>query len=102
MAIGSKTVRSLNPWEALDWTMTKEKKREEQSNTKLINAVTMVKGEKSLEDLPEPYLLLWDCGSGDNMAKAINILTIKKGYKVASYAEVVVRVVAVCMHGEGR
>jgi hypothetical protein len=61
---------------------------EDQSSTRMLKSKDIVNGKISLDNLPEPYVFLFDTGAAEaqNLARAVNILAIKKGYKVVTHA----------------
>lgn len=61
---------------------------EDQSSTRMLKSKDIVNGKISLDSLPEPYVFLFDTGAAEaqNLARAVNILAIKKGYKVVTHA----------------
>jgi len=58
-----------------------------QTNTKTLSAKEIAKGRLPLENPPEPYLIISDFSVYDNLGKAINILAIKKKYRVVLFSE---------------
>jgi hypothetical protein len=71
--------------------MTKKLTIEEQThqiNTYTIRAKEFVRSKIPLDDviLPEPYLIIRDDHPLDNLAKAVNILTVKRGYRIVSFS----------------
>jgi hypothetical protein len=52
---------------------------------KEIYARDIVNGRVSLENLPEPYLIIIGGISSKTMTEAINILATKKGYRNTSH-----------------
>ena len=63
-----------------------------QSHTNTITADDILKGKILIDQLPEPYLIVKDSQPGmdaaklDKLSKVINILAIKGGYRVVSFA----------------
>jgi hypothetical protein len=55
-----------------------------QSNVRTIDANEVLKGKMPLDELPEPYVTIVDSTRLDKLSKVINILSIKKGYRVVS------------------
>lgn len=62
--------------------------KEDQTKTTALKAKDIAKGKISLENLPEPYLLIYrDSGiQNGELAKAINILATKVQYRVVDLA----------------
>jgi hypothetical protein len=59
-----------------------------QSDTNTIHPDIILKGKIPLENvqLPEPYLIMQDRLPSDKLSKVINILAIKKVYRVVSFS----------------
>jgi hypothetical protein len=68
--------------------MSRISEKEDQINTTALKAKDVVKGKMPLENLPEPYLLLYsDSGiQNSELAKAINILATRMQYRVVDLA----------------
>lgn len=54
-------------------------------------AYFIVRNKKPLDEviLPESYLIIQDDHPLDNLAKAVNVLTVKKGYRIVSFSTVI-------------
>lgn len=72
-------------------TMGKKLTVEEQTNqinTYTLDAKDFIRSKTLIDEmiLPEPYLIIMDDKPLDNLAKAINILRIKRGYTIVSFS----------------
>ena len=62
--------------------------KEDQTKTTALKAIDIAKGKISLENLPQPYLLIYSDSGIQNgeLAKAINILATRVQYRVVDLA----------------